>query len=212
MVAYYVATKGEHPFGPERNLLDNLLKGDPVGLDKIKDAALKDLLSWMLKRLPEDRPSANEALKHPYLLSEDEKFEMLCKVGNQHPIKTNDANSNVVQQLNSKPSDWQRRMNSDVYDYFCTDEVNRRIVKYGSSWTECLRLMRNVGQHWYDRPRPRKQLFYKIGDPKEYFLRTFPELPIRVHAAVRTNDEWKNNPELKNYFIYNLSNTELFDF
>ncbi|XP_046845497.1 LOW QUALITY PROTEIN: uncharacterized protein LOC124439317 [Xenia sp. Carnegie-2017] len=212
MVAYYVATKGEHPFGPERFLLDNLLKGNPVSLDKIKDATLKDLLSWMLERLPEDRPSANEALKHPYLLSEDEKFEMLCKVGNQHPIKTSDANSNVVKQLNSEPSDWQRRMNSDVYDYFCTDEVNRRIVKYGSSWTKCLRLIRNVGQHWYDRPRPRKQLFYKIGDPKEYFLRTFPELPIRVHAAVRTNDEWKNNPELKNCFIYNLSNTELFDF
>ncbi|XP_046844786.1 aurora kinase-like [Xenia sp. Carnegie-2017] len=72
MVAYYVATKGEHPFGHERHLLDNLLNGKPVGLDKIKDSTLKDLLSWMLKRQPEDRPLANEALKHPYFSSDYE--------------------------------------------------------------------------------------------------------------------------------------------
>ena len=96
MVAYYVATNGKHRFGPERFLLDNLLEGNPFGLDEIKDATLEDLLSWMFKRQPEDRPSANEALKHPYLFSDDEKFKMLCKVGNQHPIKTNDALSSVL--------------------------------------------------------------------------------------------------------------------
>ena len=114
MVAYYVATKGEHPFGPERHLLDNLLNGNPVGLDKIEDTTLKDLLSWMLKRQPEDRPLANEALKHQYFLSDYEKFEMLCKVGNQQPIKTNDAHSSIVQQLNSESSDWKSQMDPDV--------------------------------------------------------------------------------------------------
>ena len=69
MVAYYVATKG-----------NNILNGNPVGLKEIKDAELKDLLSWMLQVKPEDRPSVNEALKHPFLMSDGEKFEMLFKV------------------------------------------------------------------------------------------------------------------------------------
>ncbi|XP_046843869.1 uncharacterized protein LOC124437952 [Xenia sp. Carnegie-2017] len=60
---------------------------------------------------------------------------MLCKVGNQQPIKKNDALSSVVLQLNSEPSDWKSQMDSDVYDYFCTYEKNGKINKthYNSS-------------------------------------------------------------------------------
>ncbi|XP_046864633.1 serine/threonine-protein kinase/endoribonuclease IRE2-like [Xenia sp. Carnegie-2017] len=68
MVAYYVATGGKHPFGTTGVRLHNMLNGNPVGLMEIEDEALKDLLLWMLNLQPEDRPSANEALKHPYLL------------------------------------------------------------------------------------------------------------------------------------------------
>ncbi|XP_046855921.1 serine/threonine-protein kinase/endoribonuclease IRE2-like [Xenia sp. Carnegie-2017] len=76
MVTYYIATKGNHPFGIKRHRLDNMLNGNPVGLDEINDETLKDLLSWMLNREPEDRPSATVALKHPFLMSDDEKFDL----------------------------------------------------------------------------------------------------------------------------------------
>ncbi|XP_046854872.1 serine/threonine-protein kinase/endoribonuclease ire-1-like [Xenia sp. Carnegie-2017] len=192
MVAYYVATKGKHPFGIERHRLDNMLNGNPVGLKEIKDETLKDLLSWMLNLKPEDRPYSNEALKHPFLMSDEEKFEMLSKVGNLQQIKTNDPQSNFVQKLNSESVLWKSQINCDVYDYL----VNRR--KYESSWTECLRLIRNIHQHWNERTwsRPQPEPFYKIGDYRAYFLRTFPNLPVRVHAAVRSNEELKNELEL----------------
>ncbi|XP_046856382.1 serine/threonine-protein kinase/endoribonuclease IRE1-like [Xenia sp. Carnegie-2017] len=193
MVAYYVATKGKHPFGTKllyRQI--NMLNGNPVGLDEIKDKTLSDLLSWMLNLKPEDRPYSNEALKHPFLMSDNEKFEMLSKVGNLQQIKTNDPQSSVVQKLNSESVHWKSQMDCDVYDYL----VNGR--PYKSSWTECLRLIRNVHQHWKDRPRPLPQpeSFYKIGDYRAYFLRTFPSLPVRVHAAVRSNEKLKNELEL----------------
>ncbi|XP_046855869.1 serine/threonine-protein kinase/endoribonuclease IRE2-like [Xenia sp. Carnegie-2017] len=63
-------------------ILDNMLNGNPVGLKEIKDETLKDLLSWMLNLKPENRPSASEALKHPFLISDHEKFDLLCNVGN----------------------------------------------------------------------------------------------------------------------------------
>ncbi|XP_046855130.1 uncharacterized protein LOC124448160 isoform X2 [Xenia sp. Carnegie-2017] len=202
MVAYYVATKGKHPFGNKPERLMNMLNGKPVGLDKIRDETLKDFLSWMLNRQPEDRPSATKALKHPFFMSDDEKFDFLCKVGNQQPIKTRDTKSSVVKQLNSKYSNWKSFIDTDVYDYLRTDEVKRKMFKYGPSLTEFLRLIRNIGQHWYDRPRPRPQPepFYKIGDHKAFFLKTFPNLPVWVHAAVRSDEEFKNYSELKNFF------------
>ncbi|XP_046855924.1 serine/threonine-protein kinase/endoribonuclease IRE1-like [Xenia sp. Carnegie-2017] len=205
MVSYYIATKGKHPFGTKRHGLDNMLNGNPVGLDEIKDEALKDLLMWMLNREPEDRPSAYVALKHPFLMSDDEKFDLLCKVGNLHQIKTNDPQSIVVQQLNSESSDWKSKIDSVVYDYFRTDVVTGKNFTYDSSWTECLRLIRNINQHWYDRPRPRPQPepFYKIGNHKAYILKKFPNLPVRVHATVRSNEEeLKNNPDLNNFFNF----------
>ncbi|XP_046856575.1 serine/threonine-protein kinase/endoribonuclease IRE1-like isoform X2 [Xenia sp. Carnegie-2017] len=204
MVTYYIATKGKHPFGTKRLRLDNMLKGNPVGLEEIEDETLKDLLSWMLNLKPENRPSATVALKHPFLMSDDEKFDLLCKVGNLQQIKTNDPLCSVVQQLNSESSDWKSKIDSDVYDYFRTDVVTGKIFTYDSSWTECLRLIRNINQHWNDRPRPKPQPepFYKIGDHKAYILKKFPNLPIRVHASVRCNVEVKNNPDLKNFFNF----------
>jgi hypothetical protein len=54
-VAFYIVTKGEHPFGKERYRLGNLLDGNPVGLSTLKDLVLKDLLSWMLSHDPNEK-------------------------------------------------------------------------------------------------------------------------------------------------------------
>jgi serine/threonine-protein kinase/endoribonuclease IRE1 len=200
MVVFYIVTKGQHPFGEERFRLDNLLKGKPVGLDTLKDPVLKDLLSWMLSHNPTDRPLAEEALKHPYLQPAKQQFEMLWKMGNQPEIKTGDVKSDVVRMLNSDPKDWRSLMNGDVLKYLSTDPLKGYTFCYRPSWTDCLRFIRNVKEHWQDRPRPRPELFYSVGDPQEYFLNLFPNLPVEVHRIVRTCD-WKERPDLREYFM-----------
>ena len=203
MVAFYTTTKGEHPFGEERYRLDNLLNGNPVGLDTVEDPVLKDLLSWMLSHDPKSRPSAKEALKHPYLQPAKQQFEMLCKMGNQQEIKSGDKSSSVVQALNGDPIDWRTLIRPDVLNYLCTDFSNgkSKTFRYGSSWTECLRLIRNINQHWHDRPRPLPQpeAYYIVSDPQEYFLSIFSSLPVVVHRIVRSCD-WKERLDLKDYF------------
>ncbi|XP_046855937.1 uncharacterized protein LOC124449038 [Xenia sp. Carnegie-2017] len=160
--------KRKHPFRTTLHRQINTLNGKPVGLNDIKNEALKELLSWISNLRPLDGPYAKETMKQPFLMSNDEKFKMFCKV------------------------DWKSQMDSDIYDYL----VNEKVYSYKPSWTECLRLTRNIGQHWYDQPRPRRQPepFYKIGDHKAYFLKTFHNLPVRVNAAVRSNDEIKTFP------------------
>jgi serine/threonine-protein kinase/endoribonuclease IRE1 len=195
MVAFYIVTKGRHPFGEERYRLDNLLNGNPVDLDMVKDLSARDLLTWMLSYELKERPSAEEALKHPYLQSDEQKFELLCKIGNEVEIKTNDNKSEVVRKLNSNSEDWQAPMEHCCFHFLCN-----RNKSYTSSWTSCLRLIRNVNEHWNDHPRPRPEAFYRIGEPKTYFLQLFPNLPIEVHRIVRTTD-WKERPELRKYFM-----------
>ena len=206
MVAFYIVTKGEHPFGEEADRQRNLLDGNPVYLDKLEDPAAKDFISWMLKHDPKDRPTAKEALKHPYLLSMEKQFELLCKMGNQLEIKTGDNSLDVIKELNSDPKDWKTLIRPDVLNYLCTDFVNNKskTFHYDSSWTECLRLIRNVNQHWNDRPRPLPQpeAFYVVGDPQEYFLKIFPGLPVVVHRIVRSCD-WKKRLDFKEYFAVN---------
>ena len=207
MVAFYIITKGEHPFGEEPDRQRNLLDGNPVYLDKLEDPAAKDLISWMLKHDPEDRPTARESLKHPYLLSKKEQFELLCKMGNQAEIKQGDKSSDVVKKLNSDRRDWRTLMRPDVRTFLCTQFVKAKskLFRYGSSWTECLRLIRNVNQHWNDPARslPQPEAFYVVGDPRKYFLKIFPDLPVAVHRIVRSCD-WKERLDFKRFFTVNM--------
>jgi serine/threonine-protein kinase/endoribonuclease IRE1 len=199
-VAFYIVTKGEHPFGKERYRLGNLLDGNPVGLSTLKDLVLKDLLSWMLSHDPNERPSAQEALKHPYFQPAKKQFEMLCKVGNQPEIKTGNVKSDVVRKLNCNPKDWRSLASPDILKYLSTDSSKGKTFHYQPSWTDCLRLIRNVKEHWHDRPRPRPEIFYLVGDPQEYFLDLLPNLPVQIHRIVRSCD-WKERPDLREYFI-----------
>lgn len=66
MIAFYILTTGEHPFGAPAERQRNLRYGNPVFLDKLEDPAAKDLISLILSHDPKDRPSAREALNHPY--------------------------------------------------------------------------------------------------------------------------------------------------
>ena len=200
IVAFYIITKGEHPFGEEPDRQRNLIDGNPVYLRKLIDPAAKDLISWMLSHDPKDRPSAVQALKHSYLLSSKERFELLCQVGNQREVKNGDNNSNVVQELNADFTDWRKKMTPDVLKYLFTDQSKGKTFNYGSSWTECLRLIRNINEHWYDRPMPQPIEFYLVGDPQVYFLTLFPNLSTDVHRAVRSSD-WTERPDLVGYFM-----------
>ena len=199
MVAFYILTKGKHPFGDEPDRDRNLFDGNVVYLKTLKDTAAKDLINWMLSHDPKDRPLAEEALKHPYLQSKKRQFEMLCKVGNEEEIKKGDVKSDVVRMLNCDPKDWISLVRRDILNYLSTDPLNGETIHYKQSWTDCLRLIRNAKVHWNHHPRPRPELFYVVGDPQEYFLNLFPNLPVVVHEIVRSSD-WKERPDLKEYF------------
>ena len=205
MLAYYIYTKGMHPFGPEMFRMNNLYNDNPVGLKDLSDPVIKDLLSQMLSCELDKRPYVEQALCHPYFLSCQEQIEFVEAVANEPEIKNfKNCPSVVGKELNTKalavlPKNWKVCINPDDLDTFC--EGGRGAAKYdGSMYTECLRLIRNVRQHWGDKPRSSLKAMGQAKSIEEYFLQLFPHLPLVVHQVIRDHSDWRERDALKKYF------------
>ncbi|XP_028395457.1 serine/threonine-protein kinase 24-like [Dendronephthya gigantea] len=63
MIAFYVLTKGEHPFGSELDRMKNISEDNPVNLEKLGDREARRFVSWLINHKIDDRPYAHEALR-----------------------------------------------------------------------------------------------------------------------------------------------------
>ena len=205
MLAFYIYTKGKHPFDPKILRMKNLYDDKPVGLEKLSDPVIKDLLSQMLSRELDKRPYVEQALRHPYFLSGEEQIEFLEAVGNEPEIKYCKKHPSVVRvELEAKPRrsllpDWKVCINRDDLNAFCEGGPSPGSYD-GSRFTHCLRLIRNVRQHWGDQPRSPLKGMEKATSLQEYFLHLFPYLPLVVHQIIRNDSHWTERPGLKKYF------------
>ena len=206
MLAYYISTRGAHPFGPEITRMVNLQNDNPVGLAELNDPVLKDLLSLMLGKEQDTRPYVEEALKHPYFLSPKDQVKFLEAVGNHRDLY---QYNNLLIQLdnldpakprsNLLPNNWKVLIDSDDLNTLCEGGDSRPADYDGSRYTRCVRLIRNVLQH----PRDKFCRLLCKGEAdslEEYFLQLFPFLPLVVHQTLRTNRRWKVHPSLKEFF------------
>ena len=67
MVAFFVLTKGEHPFGNVWERMANILNGNPVGLKKLVDNNAQTFVSLLVNKEVQERPYAHEALMHSFI-------------------------------------------------------------------------------------------------------------------------------------------------
>lgn len=131
----------------------------------------------MFEHDPKHRPDIQQCLKHPYLLSTDDQFKLVTYVGNELEIAKDDP-SFVLQQLKVDPSlsqsSWIPKVDPDLMEYMWS------FRDYTDQVAHLLRFIRNTLQHWNDR-RFAPTVKEKLGQPKEYFLKIFPTLPVVVH-------------------------------
>ena len=212
MLAFYILTKGKHPFGAEIHRLEKLHDGNPVGLSKLSDPVVKDLLSQMLAQELDERPYVEQALKHPYFLSSEDQMMFLEALGNEPEIKSfkRDPNCAVSGELDNRdlskprslllPNDWKVVIDPDDLKTFCAGGPTRPSRFDGSRYTQCLRFIRNIRQHWGDKPRPPLKAMGTATSLDEYFLQLFPTLPLVLHQIIRKHPAWKTRPSLKEFF------------
>ena len=207
MLAFFILVKGRHhAFGKGvLKQLTNLRDDNPIGLTNLfgDQPVVKDLLSQMLVQDLEKRLYVEQAMKHPYFLSCEETMKFLAAVGNEPEIKKGDVNCHIVMELNKSntllPKDWKAVIHTDNLNAFCAGGRDPSKL-IGSDYTHCLRLIRNVLQHWGDKPRPELKDTEGGTSVGEYFFQLFPTLPLVVHQLIRDDPDWKARPALKEFF------------
>ncbi|XP_028395332.1 serine/threonine-protein kinase/endoribonuclease IRE1-like [Dendronephthya gigantea] len=63
MIAFFILTKGEHPFGSSLERMKNILENNPVNLEKLGYREARRFVSWLISHKIDDRPHAHEALR-----------------------------------------------------------------------------------------------------------------------------------------------------
>jgi serine/threonine-protein kinase/endoribonuclease IRE1 len=197
MLCYYVLTKGHHPYGKRMERNYHISKGN-FDLKDLSDLCARDLITWMLQHDPGKRPNVHECLKHPYLRTAEENFNFVTRVGNEKEIKTKDATSIVVQELNNLPglTNWLSVIDAWVMN-FMTAHAHKR--PYTNNAADLLRFIRNMAAHWCDKTPP-TNVQTTVVIPQQYFERKFPTLAVELHRIIRGHSDltiWEN---LKEYF------------
>ena len=67
MIAFFIFTKGGHPFGLECEREGNIVKGEPVNLHILEDLEARDFIAWLICHDIDNRPNVDQALEHPFM-------------------------------------------------------------------------------------------------------------------------------------------------
>ena len=67
MIAFFVLTKGDHPFGRKFDRMRNILKGNSVNLRTLHHRKARKFVSWLISHKIESRPYAHEALRDSFV-------------------------------------------------------------------------------------------------------------------------------------------------
>ena len=68
MIAFFISTKGEHPFGSVLERMINISEGNPVNLDMLHNVQVQKFISWLISHNIDDRPYAPQALADPFMV------------------------------------------------------------------------------------------------------------------------------------------------
>ncbi|XP_065108623.2 uncharacterized protein [Paramisgurnus dabryanus] len=136
MLVYYLLSVGKHPF--EGNNLweqEAKIREGNYSLDEVDDVVAKDLIERMISKVPEERPTVDEALNHPYFWDDVRKDAVLRKLGDirevqyyldletlhilYHEVKNSDGEEPTVDQIidrliTSKPKSTPKRKLLDL--------------------------------------------------------------------------------------------------
>ena len=207
-VFYYVITGGYHPFSDAHDETDKQkrqlnIEADMSSLKHLFDLENSsnliayDLVSSMINKDPNRRPSAAKALLHPLFWNSDKQLQFLQDVSDA--IEKEAMTNPAIQALESNAynvvrNNWRLNL---------TTELQLDLRKFrnydGSSVRDLLRAMRNKKHHYRELPDDVKEALGAVPDGfVSYFTSRFPRLLIHTYKSLSV---LQDEPSLRKYYM-----------
>ncbi|XP_038613947.1 2-5A-dependent ribonuclease [Tachyglossus aculeatus] len=198
----YVVTKGEDPFVEKGAARE---PQELAGLAEIPDhMETLDLIQTLLSPGVTSQTQLSDILYHPFFWPCNMRYRFLRDVGNESDIKTRNTENKTLEKLNRNPSKSYSKWTSKIDKYVMT-EMNHFYKKkknpYQDTVTDLLKFIRNIGEHIDEKVNA--QMKETIGDPAQYFQKTFPELVMHVYKNIQNTEFMKHIPNAQNSLLDN---------
>ncbi|KHJ41693.1 PQQ enzyme repeat protein [Trichuris suis] len=194
---HYVLTTGEHPFGEAALRQSNILTGNFTLQEQLIQQEGRDLIGDMIRSDSLLRPTAEQAIRHPFFWSKQKQLSFLQASYYFHfhlyyylifdisdRVEKVDSNDEIVQRLEKNGcrvvgGNWQNRICEALQGDL------RRFRSYrGRSICDLLRALRNKRHHYHELSPEVRNALGSIPDQfVDYFTGRFPLLLMHVYKA-----------------------------
>ncbi|SMR55366.1 unnamed protein product [Zymoseptoria tritici ST99CH_3D1] len=216
---FWVLTDGVHPFEDEngwQQLRELNIKRDKKNMDALSrwsDAyEPMQLITSMLEHQPENRPTAQAVLNHPYFWPPEKRLAFLCDVSDhfeREPRGIYDDNyagdSDVLCALEDRAEEvigapYARADFLSKLDRQFVDTLGKQRKYSGNRLLDLLRALRNKKNHYEDMPENVKRFVGPLaGGYLGYWMKKFPRLLMSCYEVVHECG-LQGNDRFKGYF------------
>lgn len=105
-VFFYILSEGCHPFDDDEGWMQLRERNIKIGRMNMKPIAMfgrdtLDLVQWMLAGRPEERPTAQQVLAHPFFWDAEDRLEFLSAASDRFDQEPRDGTSEVLEEVES---------------------------------------------------------------------------------------------------------------
>jgi serine/threonine-protein kinase/endoribonuclease IRE1 len=210
VLLHYILSVKKHPFSPAdltskgelqiaHETEGNIMNGKMEGWDNFLPPEATHLLKKMLESDESKRPSAGEALDHPFFWRNKKKIDFLIAVSNQplDLIKKDLENSFRTIIKYGSWNDTRYREFGRLYQVMTTNKEGEVVMEYNTrSVVSLIRFIRNAYGHASENKLSRtflRMLFVNY----QFLDNDFPNLVMEVHKTVTTHGWDHKKPEIK---------------
>ncbi|XP_067277868.1 uncharacterized protein [Pseudorasbora parva] len=187
MLVYYILSRGHHPFGKGPFCEVNILQGK-YSLEHLDDDVAKDLVEWMINKTPNNRPTVEQTLAHPFFWTDERRVEYLKKLGNQKEAENcRNVDEELIQAIEQYTegksfSQWKTKLPSEL-----VQKLDGKKKSYPENTLGLLRFIRNLHEHY-----PEDAESINLMD-------SFPDLFGSVFRFTKQSG-WNSRASLKKFF------------